>query len=234
MLGQKSKYAEEAHKGNFIGTGWFEKLDLTAKLPENWREFNKEMIPVYIKEYPEASKVAAGLSCGFLYTVAKGINIDDIVLCPNGKGEYLVGEVTTEYEYHKGEILPHRRGVRWFPGVIERSAMSIELQHSTGAIGTVSNITKYADEIESLISGKRPAAIITTDETIEDPSIFAMEKHLEDFLIQNWHHADLGKKYDIFKDGDLFGQQYQTDTGPIDILAISKDKKELRPCNGPQ
>jgi len=51
---------------------------------------------------------------------------------------------------------------------------------------------------------------------------------LEDFLVQNWKQTELGKKYDIYQeDGELAGQQYPTDTGNIDILAISKDKKEL-------
>jgi hypothetical protein len=46
-------------------------------------------------------------------------------------------------------------------------------------------------------------------------------------LIQNWKQTELGKRYDLFQDEDGNGQQYPTDTGPIDILAISKDKKEL-------
>lgn len=55
-----------------------------------------------------------------------------------------------------------------------------------------------------------------------------MEKHLEDFLCQNWKQTELGKQYDIYEeDGELVGQQYPTDTGPIDILAIGKEKKEL-------
>jgi len=34
------------------------------------------------------------------------------------------------------------------------------------------------------------------------------------------------ERYDIFQeDGELVGQQYQTDTGAIDILAQGKDKK---------
>ena len=32
---------------------------------------------------------------------------------------------------------------------------------------------------------------------------------------------------DIYEDDEVFGQQFNTDTGPIDILAISKDRKEL-------
>jgi len=163
-----------------------------------------------------------------LHTIAKGIKIGDIVLCPDGIGNYFIGEVSGNYEYRFGQILPHRRNVVWFPRTISREEMSEQLRNSTGSIGTVSNITKYADEIEKFISGNRPAAIVATDETIEDPSIFALEKHLEDFLVQNWHHTELGKHYDIYQeDGELVGQQYLSDTGPIDILAVSKDKKEL-------
>lgn len=58
--------------------------------------------------------------------------------------------------------------------------------------------------------------------------MFALEKHLEEFLVQNWHQTELGIKYNIYEEeGELVGQQYPTDTGPIDILAISKDKTEL-------
>ncbi|KKQ46837.1 MAG: hypothetical protein US67_C0066G0001, partial [Candidatus Woesebacteria bacterium GW2011_GWD1_38_10] len=131
-----------------------------------------------------------------------------------------------DYEYHKGATLPHRRRVNWYPKLISREEMSEPLRNSTGSIGTVSNISKYAQEIEAFVSGSRPPSIIATDETIEDPSVFALEKHLEDFLVQNWRHTELGKHYDIYEeDGEIVGQQYPSDSGPIDILAISKDKK---------
>ena len=37
----------------------------------------------------------------------------------------------------------------WFEKRIPRSEMSIELQRSTGSIGTVSNVSKHSDEIKS-------------------------------------------------------------------------------------
>jgi restriction system protein len=228
MLGQKSIHAEECHKGGFIGADFEIGIDLTGKLPDNWRDFNKKFIPIYISNHPEKSKIAAGLSCGFLYTVSKGIQIGDIVLCPNGAGSYYVGEVMENYSYSPNQILPHRRKVRWYPKTIERSNMSEALRNSTGSIGTISNITKFSDEIEKLIEGNVPPTIVSTDETIEDPSVFALEQHLEDFLVKNWKQTELGKKYEIFEeDGEPVGQQYPTDTGNIDILAVSKDKKEL-------
>jgi restriction system protein len=228
MLGPKSVYAEECYKGNFIGADFDMDFDLTNELPDNWRAFNKKFIPVWMNKFPEKSKVSAGLSCGALWTVSKGVNKGDIILSPNGLGGYCVGEVTDSYSYHPGKILPHRRTIQWYSNVIERSSMSAALKNSTGSIGTVSEITKYNEEIESLITGKLPPVIISTDNTVEDPSEFALEKHLEDFLVKNWKQTELGKHYDIYEEeGELVGQQYQSDTGPIDILAISKDKKEL-------
>lgn len=228
MLGAKSIYADECFRGNFIGAGFLGDIDFNGKLPENWREFNHKYIPKYQEYHPEKSKVSAGLACGALYTIAKGIQIGDVVLCPNGSGQYYVGEVLDNYSYRKNSILPHRRNVKWYNNLIDRTEMSQPLQYSSGSIGTVSNITKYSDEIENLISGKAPVTLISTDETVEDPSVFALEKHLEDFLVQNWSQTELGKKYDIYEeDGEIVGQQYPSDTGFIDILAISKDKKEI-------
>ena len=228
MLGAKSIHADECYKGNFIGADFGIEGDLSKHLPDNWREFNQKFIPIWVAKYPDKSKVAAGLACGALWTIAKGINKGEIVLCPNGSRGYYVGEVVDNYNYVQGGVLPHRRSVKWYPITIERTAMSEALQNSTGAIGTVSDISKYAAEIENLIGGNKPATIISTDETIEDASTFALEKHLEEFLVQNWKQTELGKEYDIYQeDGELVGQQYPTDTGPIDILAQSKDKKTL-------
>ena len=106
--------------------------------------------------------------------------------------------------------------------------MSDPLKGSAGAIGTVSNVTQHESEIKGLLAGMAQPSIVATDAAIEDAATFALEKHLEDFLVQNWAHTELGKDYVIFEDaGVKIGQQYQTDTGTIDILAVSKDKKEL-------
>ncbi len=228
MLGAKSIHAEECFKGNFIGADFGMKIDLKNNLPDNWRDFNAHFIPVFQEKHPGKSKVSAGLSCGALWTVSKGINVGDIVLCPNGTGSYYVGEILDTYSYHQDGVLPHRRTVRWLPGLIDRASMTDQLKNSTGSIGTVSDISRHVEEIERLIAGNKPPTLVSTDETVEDPSIFALEKHLEDFLVQNWRQTELGKYYDIYEeDGELVGQQYQSDTGPLDILAISKDKKEL-------
>jgi restriction system protein len=228
MLGAKSAHIDECLNGNFIGADFDINQDLSKHLPDNWRDFNKKFIPIWLENHPEKSKVAAGLSCGALWTVAKGLKKGDIIISPNGLGSYHIAEILDDYSYHEGQTLPHRRTVNWFSNTIERADMSDSLKNSTGSIGTVSDITNYAEELELLIGGKKQPTIISTDDTIEDPSVFALEKHLEDFLVANWKQTALGKDYDIYEeDGQQIGKQYPTDTGFMDILAISKDKKEL-------
>ncbi|MHB1274186.1 MAG: endonuclease NucS domain-containing protein [Rhodanobacter sp.] len=198
-------------------------------MPDEWREFNKAFIPVYLAGHPDKTRIGAGLACGALWTISKGIARGDIVLCPDGAGSYCAGEVVGDYQYAPGEALPHRRAVRWLDIAIARSAMSEALQNSTGSIGTVSNVSAYAAEIERFLGeAPAPVTVIATDPVIEDPLAFAMEKHLEDFLVRNWSQTELSRDFAIYaEDGEPVGQQYATDAGPIDILAVSHDRKRL-------
>jgi restriction system protein len=229
MLGKKSVHAAECFGGGFIGTDFGVKEDLSKKLPDDWREFNRHFVPVYLATHPGKSKIAAGLACGFLWTVSKGIRSGDIVLSPDGTGRYRIGEVTGGYYYAPGDILFHRRPVRWTDIYVSRDSMSDALRHSAGSIGTVSNLSKsgHHEELEKLIGQTTAPAIVATDRTIEDPTVFALEKHLQEFLVHNWKQTELGKRYDIYHDDDSDGEQVKADDGYIDILAVSKDGKEL-------
>ena len=228
ILGSGNIYAEQMYNEGYVGVSFLPEIDLKGRLHENWRDFNKEFISIYLKKFPEKSRVAAGLACGSIWTVSKGLQIGDIVLSPDGEGAYYIGEVEGDYEYHKDIVLPHRRKVKWYEKKIQRTEMSESLQNSTGSIGTVCNISGYSEEIDNLLEGNNQRVVRVLDETVEDVSSFVLEKHLEDFLVENWDKTVLGKNYNIYEEeGELVGQQFPTDTGPIDILAISKDKKEL-------
>ena len=230
MLGQKSVYALDCIAGGFIGADFGIDEDLSGKLPEEWREFNRVFIPVYRKSHPDKTKIGAGLACGALWTVCKGIRKGDVVLCPDGTGAYRVGEVLGDYYFAGGQPLPHRRKIAWRDVPILRTSMSVELRNSTGSAGTVSEVSGYRDEIEHLLVGASAptAPIVSHDPDIEDPVAFAMEKHLEDFLVRNWAKTILAADFSIYEEeGEPVGQQYATDAGPIDVLAVSKDKKRL-------
>ena len=190
MLGKGSCYADLCKSEGFIGVDFLNEEDLTNNLHEDWHDFNKQYIPIWLNLHPDKKRVAAGLACGNLWTVCKGLQIDDIILSPNGKGEYYVGKITSNYFYKKGEPLPHRRKVEWLSTVILRSEMSEQLQRSTNSIGTCCEITSYHEEIDGFINKQSPTTIIATTPDVEDVSEFALEKHLEDFLVKNWKQTE--------------------------------------------
>ena len=228
MMGKKSVYAELGRQQGFIGGDWNVHVDFSGKFPEHWRDFGPEFLPHYHAANPGKSKVAAGLARGMLYTICKAISVGDIILTPKGDGSYYLGEVAGDYHYVEGEPLPHRRKVTWYTKTIHKDDMSEGLRNSSGSIGTVSEISKHAQELRGFIEGDVPSTLVSTDELVEDPNVFALEQHLEDFLVANWSQTEFGRNYDIYEDDDeLVGKQYPTDTGRIDILAISKDKNEL-------
>ena len=227
ILGRQHKHFQDCFDGKFVGVGFIPEVDLKNDLVDDWREFNKKFIPIYLKNNPGAHKVKAGLACSAIHTVAKRMNNDDFVLCPDGQRNYKIAKITGDYFYNPEKpSIVHRRPVEWLSTTIKRDEMSEALRNSTGAIGTISDISKHADEIEQFIKGESPISISSKDKDIENPSMFALEMHLEDFLIKNWEHTPLAQNYDIYEDEEVLGKQFPTDTGPIDILAVSKDKKE--------
>ena len=227
MLGRKSSNADTCIQNNFIGVDFGLNFNLSNELVDEWKVFNKKFIPEYLKTHPDSSKVKAGLACGMIHTMSIGIKKGDIVLCPDGNRSYRFAEVVSDYYYHEEGPLPHRRQVKWLDLIVSRDSMSEALKNSAGAISTLINITKHSSEIESYINNEVMPDIKSTNPDIEDPTGFALEQHLEDFLVTNWDQTILSSKYDIYSDDEMTGQQFPTDTGRIDILAISKDKKEL-------
>lgn len=64
-------------------------------------------------------------------------------------------------------------------------------------------------------------------EALEDPNAFVLEKYLEDFIVSNFDTIFKGelKVYEDAEGND--GQQYATDVGPIDILAVEPESKSF-------
>lgn len=227
-LGAGAIFAAECFKENFIGVHWGFKEDLTGQFGESWKDFNARFRPIYLERNPGRTMVAAGLACGMLWTFGAGMSIGDVVMCPDENNDFMFGEVTSDYYCVPDGNLPQRRRVKWFPGRAKRSEVSESLKRSTNGPGTIVEVDGYADEIARIIGREMVPAIVTTSDIIEDVSTFALEKHLEDFLVTNWAQTELGRAYDIYsEDGELIGQQFPSDTGPLDILAISKDRKTL-------
>jgi len=68
----------------------------------------------------------------------------------------------------------------------------------------------------------------TSDVSVDDEGInqqFGLERHLHDFLLENWEMTELGKEWTLAEEGgDIKGYGYErpTDVGKIDLLARHK------------
>ena len=115
-----------------------------------------------------------------------------------------------------GKIISFKDGVPCLDGK-KNEVETIEFQltiEDSDAIIPIKNRTNITEE--SL-----------NKKNLESPSSFALEKHLEDFIIKNWNTTRLNENYDIFKENNKLAVQYNTRSGPLDILAINKDKNEF-------
>lgn len=76
------------------------------------------------------------------------------------------------------------------------------------------------------IYNQAPEPPLETDETPESEEDFntgfmAYEAHLEEYVIKNWDRIDFGEKLTMYADEEgTTGQQFTTDVGVMDILAV--------------
>jgi restriction system protein len=215
-------------EAGYLGVDFIGSYDIREHLEAGSDAFRAVMNDIYQEMYPTASRGAAGLAMGNLHAASATIAEGDIVLTPKPGRTYEYGTVTGGYEYHPGTALPHRRRVDW-QGSFSRDDMSPALASSAGSQITVFKLTDHKVELAQLtnrsIAG--PPIVGALESEVEERLAFQMEKQLEDFLVHNWRSTPLGREYDIHKVDGIGGQQFHTDTGPMDILAISKDRTRL-------
>ena len=229
MPGSKCVYFPNCKEDDFIGADFDISHDLTDYLKDS-QTFKSFFDPIWVTlNATKISNIAMGLARNSLWNIVNEISIGDIVLVPDGDGNYYFAEVAGGYYYVEGKVLPHRRKVKWFESPIKKEVMSEAFQNSLAAHNTCIDIKGYADEIGKLLEKVQNNNIFSPNIESDNYAIFSMEKYLEEFLCANWQKTELGKSFNIYTDddGNMVGKQYYTDTGPIDILAISKDQKEL-------
>lgn len=101
-----------------------------------------------------------------------------------------------------------------------KSFLSLEWRPAQGGSSKISErdynvIMGFAgDQIQSNVA-----------DSIEDETTFALEKYLEEFIIENWKGIDFGEKLKLYVDSDgNTGQQYYTsEVGYLDILAVDNE-----------
>ena len=92
--------------------------------------------------------------------------------------------------------------------------------------GYTTNVKVYWQSGEPIPPEPVVAEVEELSEVVSEVE-FALEKHLEDFLVRNWESTELGKKYELIEqDGDIVSPQYRTDVGFIDLLVKNKETKQ--------
>lgn len=227
--GEGGAYADEMIEAGFIGVDFIGDRDLTPHLAGGYDAFRLAVTDLFHETNPGKTKLAAGQAVNSLWRAAEGIIEGDLIVAPKRDRTYQHGIVTGGYEYHPRTALPHRRRVEW-RGSFSRDDLSEGLASSTKYVGTLLDLSPHAVELATLTKldePPQPVAEVVNSE-VQEQLAFQMEKQLEEFLVHNWASTSLGREFDIYEDdGQPVGQQYLTDTGPMDILAISKDRLRL-------
>ena len=86
--GREHQHFNSIYAGKYISVGFGLDIDLSNSLFDNWRDFNKKYIPEILKREPNKSRVGAGLNCGVIWTLSKGLEKDAIVLCQDEDKNY--------------------------------------------------------------------------------------------------------------------------------------------------
>ncbi|MDP9982947.1 restriction system protein [Pseudarthrobacter oxydans] len=227
--GEGGAYAEDMIEAGYMGVDFIGDRELTPHLVDGYDAFRPPVTALFHETNPGKTKLAAGQAVNSLWRAAVGISEGDLIVAPKPNRMYQHGVVTGGYEYHPGTALPHRRRVDW-RGSFSRDELSEALATSTKYVGTLLELSPHAAELATLTQlgeQAQPIAEVITSE-VQEQLAFQMEKQLEEFLVHNWASTSLGREFDIYEeDGQPVGQQYLTDTGPMDILAISKDRTRL-------
>ena len=228
-LGASAAWADELRVAGQIAVDFVGDFDLTPYLSSTPKPFHEAIQPLLRERDPERSKISIGLAVGNLWVATCSILEGDVVLSPTGDGRYYSGVVSGPYRYAPGTMAAHRREVNWDGTPISRASLSAAFARAMVPAMTVYNLDSHAEEIEMLRSGEASGDLspVAHSDQVDEWVAFQMEKQLEDFLVQNWKSTSLASAYDLYEDENGTGQQYQTDTGPLDLLAVSKDGKTL-------
>jgi restriction system protein len=199
-------------ENNVISIGWKELARDVSKLSR------EELLDAVKSTYPDRPMATKALYANMIWTFYHSIKPGDVVLARRGrKALVAVGEVAQAAFYAPGKSPvsghPNFIGVSWreqprdklFPTVIF-------------PMRTVAEIS--GEEYRNLSPEARHAALERPADEHQDRTEFALEKYLEEFIVSNFQAIFKGQLR-IFEDTDSNdGQQYQTEIGPIDILAV--------------
>ena len=204
---------------NLISIGWAQLADVSKMS----REQLSEAVAV---KYPDKPPATKSLLVNMLWAFYHEISIGDFIIARRGRKTLAaVGKVTrTAFRATgKNSAVDH-------PNFLEVSWQEQPRNNAfDGVVFPMHTLAELSEEqFRNLLEGSPPIQTPSeSSEPIEDPSAFVLEKYLEDFIVSNFDTIFKGtlRIYEDMEGND--GQQYATDIGPIDILAVEPKSKSF-------
>ena len=202
---------------NVISIGWKQLGNVTAMT-------RNDLAEAVASSYPDKPSQTKGLYTNMLWAFYHEMLPGDYVIARRGRKTLVgVGRITGQaiYAPERSQYVEHAGflEVAWQTEPRDKSFPSIVFPMHT--------LAEFSeDQFRSVIEGSGPpVAPPETEPEVNDPSEFVLEKYLEDFIVSNFNAIFRGRLR-IFEDSEgNDGQQYTTDIGPIDILAIEETTK---------
>lgn len=196
---------------NLISIGW--QLGDFSKMNRD------ELYKAVAAKYPDRPPPTQGLFTNMLWAFYHEINLGDFIIARRGRKILAaVGNVIQSafYSPAKNPATPHPNflGVKWLDHPRDKIFPNLVFP-----MHTLSEISEA--QYNNLLEGSNLQDVDSElAEPIEDPNAFVLEKYLEDFIVSNFDMIFKGS-LQIYEDieGNI-GQQYTTDIGQIDILAV--------------
>jgi len=206
---------------NLISIGWSQLGDVSKMSQEALREAVAATFPL---KPPATKSLYTNMIWAFYHEIAPG----DFVIARRGRKTLAgTGKVVESAIYAPGKnptnTHPHFLEVAWQSEPRDKRFPSVVFPMQT--VASLSDV-----EYRHFVEGSITASVLPAPtEALEDPNEFVLEKYLEDFIVNNFEVIFKGKMK-IFADAEgeeNEGQQYQTEIGKIDILAIESSSKSF-------
>lgn len=209
---------------NVISIGW-PGFGNVLELSE--AELSEKVALKYPNKPPQTRSLIANMLWAFYHRIRPG---DTIVARRGRKVLAAIGKVAESATWSPGRnpFAEHAGylGVEWQASPRDKEFGSIVFpMHSLTEVSS-EDVDKLLRPDEVKLPSLEPA-VGSSDDVIEDPAVFVLEKYLEDFIVSNFSKIFKGR-LKIYEDGEgNDGQQYTTDIGPIDILAVEPETNAL-------
>jgi len=157
--GQGGYVADEFETRSCVAIGWPEVGDLSGT------KSTADVRAAYLRAYPNAKPGEVGNAVAMLHKFRSTFRVSDHVISyDRASREYLVGDLTGEYQYQPGVVPdhPHFRSVHW-TGRVSRDLLRVASRNTLGSTLTLFSLPREVwDDITHALRGEAvpvPAAV---------------------------------------------------------------------------